>query len=65
MKQSFFLQCQSYKGTLEKKRNKKRQQKSALRLPWQKSRDAGAPVCGPGEDSGDKWTRDSPPDICS
>lgn len=28
-------------------------------------RDAGMPVCEWGEDSGDKWTHDSPPDICS
>lgn len=48
----------------EKTRNKKTQQKSTLRLTWQKSRDAGIPVCE-SEDSGDKWTCDSPPDICS
>lgn len=36
------------------------QQKSTLWLTWQKSRDAGIPVCESGEDSGDKWTRDSP-----
>lgn len=46
-------------------KNQTQNTKPTLWLTWQKSRDSGLPVCEWGEDSGEKWTHNSLPDICS